>query len=79
MKEPIFGTWNHRVVKRKYDNGEIWYGIYEVFYDEGKEKVERMMVGIGSKTVTLTKADFVSDAYIDIVIVNKSQENAKLE
>ena len=53
--------------------------MYEVFYDEGKEKVERMMVGIGSKTVTLTKADFVSDAYIDIVIVNKSQENAKLE
>ena len=34
MKEVIFGIWNHRVVKRKYDNGEIWYGIYEVFYDE---------------------------------------------
>ena len=33
----IIGTWNHRIVKDKYDNGEIYYGIYEVFYDKGGE------------------------------------------
>ena len=28
----IIGTWNHRIIKAKYDNGEIYYGIYEVYY-----------------------------------------------
>lgn len=27
-------TWNHRVVHRKYDNGEETFGVYEVFYDD---------------------------------------------
>ncbi len=53
--------------------------MYERYFDEWKEKVERMQVWIGSKTVTLSKVDFITNAYIDIVIINKSQENAKNE
>jgi len=29
-------TWNHRVIKRTYENGEVQYGIYEVHYDGKK-------------------------------------------
>ena len=29
-------TWNHRVIKREYDNGDFWYGIYEVYYEGDK-------------------------------------------
>lgn len=27
-------TWNHRVIKRKYDTGEVFFAIHEVFYDD---------------------------------------------
>lgn len=27
-------TWNHRVIKRVYDHGEIYYNIHEVYYDD---------------------------------------------
>ena len=27
-------TWEHRVIKRTYDDGEDWYGIYEVYYED---------------------------------------------
>lgn len=53
--------------------------MYEEFFNEWKEKIERMQVWIGSKTVTLSKVDFVTNAYIDIVIINKSKEKALRE
>ena len=27
-------NWNYRVVKSKLDNGEDWYGMHEVYYDD---------------------------------------------
>ena len=27
-------TWNHRVVKRTYPNGDVSFGIHEVYYDD---------------------------------------------
>lgn len=27
-------SWNHRVVKRTYPNGDVSFGIHEVFYDD---------------------------------------------
>ena len=27
-------TWNHRVIRRKYDTGEVYYAIHEVYYDD---------------------------------------------
>lgn len=30
-------SWNHRVVRRVYETGEVEYAIHEAFYDIGKE------------------------------------------
>lgn len=30
-------TWNHRVISRKYETGETYYAIHEVYYDESGE------------------------------------------
>lgn len=30
----IMSNWNHRVVKIEQTNGEIYYGIHEVYYDD---------------------------------------------
>jgi hypothetical protein len=27
-------TWNHRVIKRKYETGEEYFAIHEVYYDD---------------------------------------------
>ena len=27
-------TWNHRVISRKYETGETYYAIHEVYYDD---------------------------------------------
>lgn len=27
-------TWNHRVIRGKYETGETYYAIHEVYYDE---------------------------------------------
>jgi hypothetical protein len=29
-------SWNYRIIRRKYETGEIGYEIHEVYYDEGK-------------------------------------------
>ena len=41
-------TWNHRVIRRKYDTGEVYYAIHEVYYDEsGKPNgVTALPVGV---------------------------------
>lgn len=31
-------TWNHRVI-RKTNGEEVWYGVHEVFFDEGGEPI----------------------------------------
>ena len=30
-------TWNHRIVRRIYDTGDVYYAIHEVYYDEAGE------------------------------------------
>ena len=30
-------TWNHRVIRRKYDTGEEYFAIHEVYYDASGE------------------------------------------
>jgi len=30
-------TWNHRVISRKFETGETYYAIHEVYYDEAGE------------------------------------------
>ena len=27
-------TWNHRVIRRKYETGEEYFAIHEVYYDD---------------------------------------------
>ena len=46
-------TWNHRVIKRKYDTGETYYAVHEVYYDDsGKpSSVTVLPVGIFEDTI----------------------------
>jgi hypothetical protein len=36
MKKSNFGcsTWDYRIMKRRYEDGAVLFGVYEVFYDE---------------------------------------------
>jgi hypothetical protein len=46
------GHWNHRVMKRKTEEGE-WYDIHEVFYDEqsGKLSWTENAISPGGETI----------------------------
>ncbi len=57
---------------------KLWYRSYREYFTWSAEKVVRLSNWFGSSIMTFKKVDFVTTNDIDIDIVNKSDEDAKV-
>ncbi len=49
-------SWNNRIMRHVEDNGEVWYGLHEVYYRRGK-------VWLWDETPTSITGDTPSDMF----------------
>lgn len=58
---------------------KLWFREYQENFDDAQEKVIRLSRGFGQKVVTFKKDDFTTSNMIDVVIMNRSDDDARKE
>jgi len=66
-------TWNHRVIRRKYENGEEYFAIHEVYYNkDGKPNM------VTTLPITIVE-ESVDDLAITIDLIRKCLDKPVLD
>jgi len=58
---------------------KLWYRGYKEYFKWSAEKIVRLSNGFGSNVMTFKRVDFITTNDIDVDIINKSDEVARLE